>query len=136
MHADISLTFILSSMFVQGITNIRLQQDHLQQILYELTHKSFFVKSLFTRFAHHLVFVQCVSLRPSQFTLKLNALYFFLYLQHTLKQILFKMHSIFMKYSNITHKSLNLNLNIGSANTSCLHKWQTVEMFYGDSTGC
>lgn len=57
MHADILLTFIFSSMFVQGITNIRLQQDHLQQILYELTHKSFFVKSLFTRFAHHLVFV-------------------------------------------------------------------------------
>lgn len=38
MHDDILLTFILSSMFVQGITNIRLQQDHLQQILYELTH--------------------------------------------------------------------------------------------------
>lgn len=46
------------------------------------------------------------------------------------------MHSIFMKYSNITHKSLNLDLNIGSANTSCLHKRQTVEMFYGDTTGC
>lgn len=135
MHADILLTFILSSMFVQGITNIRLQQDHLQQILFELTHISFFVKSLFTRFAHQLVFVQCASLRPSQFTLKLNALYIF-FLQHTLKQILFKMHSIFMKYSNITHKSLNLNLNIGSANTSCLHKRQTVEMFYGDTTGC
>lgn len=50
MHADILLTFILSSMFVQGITNIRLQQDHLKQILYELTHKSFFCKIIIHTF--------------------------------------------------------------------------------------